>query len=134
MEKKMKMTDNIKHNRVKCLECDTILESFHRHDYKTCTCPNQTAVDGGHSYLRYGGVDFNKVLLLTEYYTEEEWEEILRVEQSRPITLVSARDYLHFCKMLNDPLEPKDKLKKLFKNKKVDVNEENSEDPDNTSH
>ncbi len=49
---------------VQCLECKMILVSFHRHDYKTCNCSNQTMVDGGHDYLRCGGKDLKKVQVL----------------------------------------------------------------------
>jgi hypothetical protein len=48
-------------NRVKCLECGEILTSYHRHDYKTCSCTNVTMVDGGLEYQRYGGMDLLKV-------------------------------------------------------------------------
>lgn len=51
---------------VKCLECGVVLSSEHRHDYKTCKCPNQTMVDGGNDYLRYGGKDLNKVEIVED--------------------------------------------------------------------
>lgn len=34
-----------------------MVESRHRHDYKTCGCPNDVMVDGGHAYLRGGAVN-----------------------------------------------------------------------------
>lgn len=49
---------------IQCLECKKILVSFHRHDYKTCSCPNETMIDGGHDYLRYGGKDMKKIQIL----------------------------------------------------------------------
>jgi len=51
-------------NRVQCLCCNKILESKYRHDYKTCGCENNTMVDGGNDYLRYGGKDLDKVKVL----------------------------------------------------------------------
>lgn len=39
---------------VKCSGCLKRLFSFHTHDYKSCDCYNETFVDGGRSYLRYG--------------------------------------------------------------------------------
>lgn len=48
-------------NAVECLECGEILESHNRHDYKTCSCPNSTMVDGGLDYERFGGKDLTKV-------------------------------------------------------------------------
>jgi hypothetical protein len=53
-------------SKIKCLECGTILESKHRHDWVTCGCLNQTFIDGGNGdYLRYGGVDLNKVVVMS---------------------------------------------------------------------
>ena len=49
---------------VQCLECGKILVSFDRHDYKTCGCPNNTMIDGGCDYLRYGGKDMDKIRIL----------------------------------------------------------------------
>ena len=53
-----------KRNGIICLECGKILVSFHRHDYKTCGCDNETMIDGGSDYLRYGAKDFNKIQLI----------------------------------------------------------------------
>jgi len=55
---------NIKRNRVQCLECGAILESKFTHDFQQCDCPNQTFVDGGQDYSRYGGIDLEKVVFL----------------------------------------------------------------------
>ena len=63
-------------NSVECLECGVRLISHHRHDYRTCQCPNQTMVDGGTSYTRYGGKDMSKVKGLFIY--DDEPFEIVR--------------------------------------------------------
>lgn len=60
-------------NRVKCLCCNKELVSYHRHDYKTCGCENETMIDGGLSYLRYGGKDFSKVEA-TPVYVDDDFE------------------------------------------------------------
>lgn len=39
---------------VECARCNKRMFSLHVHDYKTCGCPNETMVDGGRDYLRYG--------------------------------------------------------------------------------
>jgi len=52
--------------KVKCLECGKILESKFRHDFQMCDCPQQTFVDGGDSYLRCGGLDFEKIEILED--------------------------------------------------------------------
>jgi len=56
-------------NSVKCLMCNTILESKHRHDFVMCPCPNQTFTDGGLSYNRAGGKDLSLIDNLCEYRT-----------------------------------------------------------------
>ena len=56
-------------NSVKCLLCNTILESKHRHDFVTCGCKNQTFTDGGLSYNRVGGKDLSLIDNLCEYRT-----------------------------------------------------------------
>lgn len=60
----------IKRSRAECLECGTVLESTFRHDYVTCACPNNTMLDGGLDYVRFGGVDHSKIKLMTEYWDE----------------------------------------------------------------
>ena len=40
-------------NSLLCLECNTEIESRHRHDYVSCPCGN-AFVDGGKDYLRRG--------------------------------------------------------------------------------
>jgi len=49
---------------IKCLGCNKILVSFHRHDFKSCGCTNSTFVDGGYDYLRYGGKNMKKIQIL----------------------------------------------------------------------
>lgn len=49
---------------LKCLQCQTVLESRHVHDFVRCACPNQTFLDGGNKYFRYGGVDMDKIQII----------------------------------------------------------------------
>jgi len=59
-------------NRVQCKECKEILTSYYGHDYKTCSCPNKTMVDGGNNYQRYGGVNLDLVdTSFTVYLSED---------------------------------------------------------------
>lgn len=51
-------------SKVKCLKCNTILESKYRHDFVQCKCENKTFVDGGNDYCRYGGADLSLVEVL----------------------------------------------------------------------
>lgn len=61
-------------NKVKCKACGEELISFHRHDYKKCSCPQETMVDGGTDYGRYGGKDLNQIEHLS-LYTDDPFEQ-----------------------------------------------------------
>jgi hypothetical protein len=50
---------------VQCPNCKEEIFSEHRHDFKECKC-KQTFVDGGNSYLRYGGKDIEKIKVVTK--------------------------------------------------------------------
>ena len=65
-------------NAIKCLQCNTVLESKHRHDFQCCGCENQTFVDGGYDYSRVGGKDFDLIEDLCEYkeYTKLEYDSL----------------------------------------------------------
>lgn len=62
-------------NAVKCLVCNTILESKYRHNYVQCSCPNEVATDGGLDYQRYMGKDLDLIENLCEYVemTDDEY-------------------------------------------------------------
>lgn len=62
-------TTKIKRNAVKCLICNDIIESTHRHDFVICRC-GACFVDGGHSYIRRGG-QLEHMEDLTEYEVNE---------------------------------------------------------------
>ena len=66
-------------NSIKCLECNTVLESKHQHHFVTCGCKNQTFNDGGLTYNRVGAVDLDKIENLCKYIiiTEQEYEDML---------------------------------------------------------
>ena len=72
--------------KIKCLLCNDIIESKHRHDLASCKCES-CYIDGGQDYLHFGGKDFNKILIIFDDGTEilasdeknykkkyEEWE------------------------------------------------------------
>ena len=61
-------------NRVRCRECGEVLTSYHRHDYKTCSCTNETMVDGGNEYQRYGGLNLELVDTSSTIYLSEDHE------------------------------------------------------------
>ena len=87
------------YNSVTCLSCKEVLVSHHRHDYKTCGCDNQTMVDGGTAYSRYGGVDLKKVKPFL-VYDDERFETIREYAErggrgkdgTEPLTWVKLKD------------------------------------------
>ena len=50
---------------VKCLSCNVVLQSKHRHDFQICQCENSTFVDGGSDYMRSGGMDLNLIKFIS---------------------------------------------------------------------
>ena len=54
-------------NSVKCLICNTTLESKHRHDFQQCNCSNKAFVDGGLSCTRIGAMYLDLIEILSEY-------------------------------------------------------------------
>lgn len=55
--------------RIKCLKCNDILESRHRHDFVQCKC-GECYVDGGNDpYVRIGG-DLNYIVEVKDDGTE----------------------------------------------------------------
>lgn len=50
--------------KVLCLSCGKMLESKSVHDFQRCDCKNETFVDGGSEYCRYGGMDMKLIKIL----------------------------------------------------------------------
>ncbi len=55
--------------KIKCLICNSIIESKYTHNFVTCKCEN-CHIDGGNDYSRFGGKDFSKILIIFEDGTE----------------------------------------------------------------
>lgn len=74
-------------NSVKCLICNTILESKYRHNYVQCSCPNQTFTDGGLYYQRVGGKDLNLIEDLCEYQvmTQEDYDKLIEHTKAKQL-------------------------------------------------
>ena len=74
-------------NSVKCLVCNTILESKYRHNYVQCSCPNQTFTDGGLDYQRGGGKDLNLIEDLCEYQvmTQEDYDNLIKQTKAKQL-------------------------------------------------
>lgn len=74
-------------NSVKCLECNTILESKYRHNYVKCHCPNETACDGGLEYQRTLAVDLTLIEDLCEYQvmTQEDYDKLIEQTKTKQL-------------------------------------------------
>ena len=70
-------------NAVKCLVCNTVLESRHRHHYNQCQCRNEAAVDGGLVYQRVLAKDLDLVENLCEYVEMTRGERDKQLEQQK---------------------------------------------------
>ena len=62
-------------NAIKCLVCNTVLESKYRHHYTQCSCSNEAATDGGLVYQRILAKDLDLIENLCEYVemTDDEY-------------------------------------------------------------
>ena len=89
----------IVYNSVKCLECNKVLVSRHRHDYVTCGCPNDAMADGGNDYERYGAMDMDKIE--TYYvYADDDYELVRKYatrgsrgkDNKQPLTWIAIAD------------------------------------------
>lgn len=100
------MKDQIVYNSVTCLECLKTLVSYHRHDYQTCGCKNETMVDGGTAYLRYGGKDMRKLSLYT-IYADDDFQLVRQyaTRGSRGVNGDEPLTWIPLCKMTDDHLE-----------------------------
>lgn len=56
---------------IKCLECNTIIESKHRHDMVWCKCGG-LFIDGGEDYVRVGGRNIYNYEYIEENTNEQQ--------------------------------------------------------------
>ena len=96
----------IVYNAIKCLECGETIVSYHRHDYKTCGCPNEAMADGGTDYERYGASDMDKIE--TKYIYADDPFDIVRkyaVRGSRGKDGKQPLSWIAICDMDDDYLQ-----------------------------
>ena len=94
------------YNAVRCLECDELLVSYSRHDYKTCQCPNSAMVDGGTDYARYGAMDMNMIEKI-DVYDDDDFEIVRKhaVRGSRGPNGDQPLSWIAICDMDDDYLQ-----------------------------
>ena len=88
-------------NAIKCLVCNTVLESKHRHDYVQCQCSNEAATDGGLVYLRYMAKDLDLVENLCEYVEMTRGERDKQLEQQKLDQQLKLQKRIDNGEMLN---------------------------------
>lgn len=88
-------------NAVKCLVCNTVLESKHRHHYNQCQCRNECAVDGGLDYQRTLAKDLDLVENLCEYVEMTRGERDKQLEQQKLDQQLKLQKRIDNGEMLN---------------------------------
>ena len=88
-------------NAIKCLVCNTVLESKHQHNFRSCGCPNQSFVDGGLMYIRVGAKDLDLVESLCEYVEMTRGEYNKQLEQQKLDQQVKLQKRIDNGEMLN---------------------------------
>lgn len=88
-------------NAIKCLVCNTILESKHQHNFRSCGCRNQSFVDGGLMYSRVGGVDLDLVENLCEYVEMTRGERDKQLERQKLDEQLKLQERIDNGEMLN---------------------------------
>ena len=63
------------YNAVYCDLCDDTIQSYHRHDYKHCSCGN-AMIDGGLEYSRWGWEQENTVFNYSLYLEDHPFSVI----------------------------------------------------------
>lgn len=88
-------------NAIKCLVCNTILESKYQHNFRSCGCRNQSFVDGGLLYTRLGAIDLDLVENLCEYVEMTRGERNKQLEQQKLDEQLKLQKRIDNGEMLN---------------------------------
>lgn len=96
----------IVYNSITCDECSETIVSYHRHDYKTCGCPNEATVDGGTEYLRYGAKNMSKIKQFA-VYTDDDFDIVRKyaTRGSRGKDGTEPLSWIAICDMDDDYLQ-----------------------------
>ena len=88
-------------NAIKCLVCNTVLESKHQHHYNQCQCSNECATDGGLVYQRVLAKDLDLVENLCEYVEMTRGERDKQLEQQKLDEQLKLQKRIDNGEMLN---------------------------------
>lgn len=96
-------------NRAKCKLCGDIIESFHRHDFVTCSC-GEISIDGGGDFYKCSARSFENFLRVDDEGNEiipkivEKDPDILEVEPIETKNL-SRKEKVSMLKYMADSIE-----------------------------
>lgn len=108
-------------NRAKCKLCQSIIESFHVHDYVKCAC-GEIAVDGGTDYYKVMANDFSNFLRIDDEGNEIEVtlkEKESYEEDVKPIDIDSKPNRASLIGMLDEMANNIDRLPSYAKQSPV---------------
>ena len=88
-------------NAIKCLVCNTVLESKYRHNYVQCRCSNEVATDGGLDYQGISAKDLDLVENLCEYVEMTRGERDKQLEQKKLNQQIELQKRIDNGEMLN---------------------------------
>jgi hypothetical protein len=71
VDKKTGIVKQLRRNRIRCLDCNQIVESTHVHDRQSCRCPNGATADGGLEYMRRLATNLKRIEELAE------WDDVI---------------------------------------------------------
>lgn len=114
------------YNAVECLNCHEILVSHSRHDYVKCSCENETFVDGGLEYIRYGGKDLSLVFsrpIYSDSSHETIRENLCRGSRGKdgkqPLLYIKLKDidnqYLEAIIAYEEQVRPNNKMLPIYR-------------------
>lgn len=64
-----RMREVVVTNKAQCKLCGDVIESKHRHDFKSCKC-GEISVDGGKSYIKRSAKNLGNIIELSDWYEE----------------------------------------------------------------
>ena len=88
-------------NAIKCLVCNTVLESKYRHHYIQCQCSNEAAIDGGLSYQRISAKDLDLIENLCEHVEMTRGERNKQLEQQKLDEQTKLQERINNGEMIN---------------------------------
>jgi len=96
-------------NRAKCKLCQSLIESFHRNDYVSCSC-GEIAIDGGLDYFKVVAKNYDNFLRVDDQGNEivikvkekDEVKETIDSDDVKPLYTESKLSHADLLKMFEE--------------------------------